>query len=150
MIQSSDDICMFDVTTGRELWKESLELSDAEATRKILLTDTLCIYFYTEGDDSKVFQRGYLISGKIMLRVFEARTGKELYHGECWPFDWSFRNADCPFSFGDWEPMVVAASNVVCVASMVRSKDCDKNIHYSTYRFSGEPEIGLSTGIDKT
>ncbi len=123
LIAKSDRVLMLDSKTEREVWRREWDWPHLACApkdhdtffyeRKTILTDSLCGFVYPyvpkDLDDEPTVD-----CGLIMMRLFDARTGKEVLCADCWQFPWSKGMLPAKMA-----PCAVGCGNVVCAASIV-------------------------------
>ncbi len=106
---------MLDFETGVELWRLCWPEDHQEYfTNRTLLTDFLYAYIYVcslDPQGNEIFS-GLKVERNVMLRLLDAKTGKEVFHGECWRLWWLIT---CVESHPDPRLEAIAGEDVLCV-----------------------------------
>ncbi len=104
-------ICMFDCSTGTEMWRKNLDHS-IFASSKIVLSDSLCAILHVKVnwvDNSNTYAYG-----DFALLLVETKTGRQLHSDVHWDFKIHFN--------GNPLPEMVANSEFLCALS---THSCD-------------------------
>ncbi len=106
---------MFDIITKKELWRKSWPNGGELCDNNVLLTSSFYAYLYVKAKENEVERR------LVMLRILDAKTGREVHEGVCWQYTWPHPES---IEMGDeleLKSMAVAGKNKLCVATALSS-----------------------------
>ncbi len=148
MAQSSESLSMHDTVDGKCLWiRQDLDYNENDLrTCHIVLTETFCGFLYINYLETSMEHA----TGHYKLHLLDTLTGYEIYHGNCWDFEWTSEKDGIHMN-PKRLPSLIANENYVLVCNRDRTNFGSQKNNFFCLRVDSDKTCqgrSIGTGIE--